>query len=213
MATLSLPNLTLGIPVWYLDPPAATPPGHPKPYMALTLVQPVPLASSIATVPPAPPQDTSPVVTAPGKKDKAHTGAPKDKPTTTDSAPPPPAKPCALCDVTGHATHACPELPRIQPMVKVTFPESTVPEASTPSSSVTKNPKTLRTNKPCALCGIHGHYSHHCPHLMHYHASLEVIREYEVEQNQSASPILAHYASGQPEDSSAPIDIPPLMFR
>ena len=52
MATLSLPNLTLGIPVWYLDPPAATPPGHPKPYLALTPVQLVPLASSIATMPP-----------------------------------------------------------------------------------------------------------------------------------------------------------------
>ena len=94
-------------------------------------------------------------------------------------------------------------------MVKVAFPESTAPEAPTPSSSITKNPKTLRTNKPCALCGVHGHYSHHCPHLTHYRASLEVVREYEVEQNQSASPILAQYASGQPEDPPAPIDIPP----
>jgi len=175
MATLSLPNLTLGIPVWYLDPPAATHPGHPKPYMALTPVQPVSLTFSVTTGPPAPPQDPSPIVMAPGKKGKTRKGAPKDKTTPTDPAPPPPAKPYALCDVFGHATHACPELPRIQPMVKVTFPESTVPEASIPSSSVTKNPKTLHTNKPCALCGIHGHYSHHCPHLTHYYTSLEVV--------------------------------------
>ena len=209
MATLSLPNLTLGIPVWYLDPLAATPPGHPKPYLALTLVKPVPLASSVATMPPAPPQDPTPVVTAPGKKGKARKGASKDKVTPTDPTPPPPAKPCALCEVVGHATHTCPELPRIQPMVKVVFPESMVPDPSLPSSFVTKNPKNIRTSKPCALCGVHGHYSHHCPHLTHYRASLEVVREYEVEQNQSASPILAQYASGQLEDPPAPIEIPP----
>ena len=146
---------------------------------------------------------------APGKKGKARKGASKDKATSIDPAPSPPAKPCALCDVVGHATHTCPELPHIQPMVKVAFPESTVSGPSLPSSSVTKNPKTIRTSKPCALCGIHGHYSHHCPHLMHYRTSLEVVREYEVEQNQSASPILAQYASGQLEDPPAPIDIPP----
>ena len=94
-------------------------------------------------------------------------------------------------------------------MVKVAFPESTVPETSVSSSSAAKNPKNLCTNKPCALCGVHGHYSHHCPHLTHYRASLEVIREYEVEQNQSASPILTQYASGQLEDPPATIDIPP----
>ena len=51
MATLSLPNLTLGIPVWYLDPPAATPPGQPKPYLALTPVQLLPMTSPATTVP------------------------------------------------------------------------------------------------------------------------------------------------------------------
>ena len=62
---------------------------------------------------------------------------------------------------------------------------------------------------PYALCGVYGHYSHHCPHLTHYRASLEVVQEYEVEKNQFASPILAQYASGQLEDPPAPIDIPP----
>ena len=55
MATLSLPNLTIGITIWYLDPPAATPPGEPKPYLSLTLVQWVPLTSLVVTVP-QPPQ-------------------------------------------------------------------------------------------------------------------------------------------------------------
>ena len=97
MATLSLPNLTLGIPVWYLDPPVATPPGHPKPYLALTPVQPVP----VTTMPPTPQQDPSLAVTATGKKQKTRQGASKDKATAPDPTPPPPAKPCALCDGVG----------------------------------------------------------------------------------------------------------------
>ena len=47
------------------------------------------------------------------------------------------------------------------------------------------------------------------PHLMHYYASLEVIHEYEVEKNKSASPILAQYASVLLEDPPDTIDIPP----
>lgn len=38
MATLSLPNITLGIPVWYIDPLITTPPNQLKPYTALILV-------------------------------------------------------------------------------------------------------------------------------------------------------------------------------
>jgi len=41
MATLSLLNITLGIPFWYIDPLANTPPNQLKPYIALTLVQPI----------------------------------------------------------------------------------------------------------------------------------------------------------------------------
>ena len=140
-------------------------------------MQPIPFSPSTATVPLAPPQDPPYAATTIGKKRKTQNGVSKDKATALDPTPPPPAKPCALCDGIGHATHTFPELPRIQPMVKVTFLESTVPETSVSSSSVAKNPKTLRTNKPCALCGFHGHYSHHFPHLTHYRASLEVIHE------------------------------------
>lgn len=208
MANLSLPNLTLGIPVWYLTPPAETPPDHPKPYIVVTPVQSVPFAPSTTTEPLAPPQDPPHDATPTGKKRKTREGASKDKATTLDPTPPPPAKPYALCDGIGHPTHTCPELPHIQPMVKVIFLESIVPETPV-SSSAAKNPKTLHTNKPYALCGVHGHYSHHFPHLTHYRASLEVIREYEVEQNQSTSPILAQYASGNLEDPPTTIDIPP----
>ena len=54
MATLSLPKLTLGILIWYHDPPATALPGQPKPYIDLTPVQSAPMTSPTATVPPSP---------------------------------------------------------------------------------------------------------------------------------------------------------------
>ena len=79
---------------------------------------------------------------------KTHRGAPKDKATALDPTPPPPTKPCTLCDAVGHATHTCPELPRIQPMVTVAFPNSSASETSVSPIPITKNPKALRTNNP-----------------------------------------------------------------
>ena len=134
-----------------------------------------------ATVPQPPQQEPPHVVTALGNGGKSRKKASKDKAAPTDPTRPPPPKPCALCDVVDHATHNCIELPRIKPMVNVVFPESMVPKASVSSSTSAKNPKNIHTNKPCALCDLHGHYSHHCPCLMHYRASLEVVWEYEVE--------------------------------
>ena len=92
MATLSLPNLTLSIPVWYLDPPAATLPSQPKPYLALTLVQPVPITSPNTTVPHTPQQEQPLVVTVLGKGGKAHKRTSKDKATQKNHAPPQPPK-------------------------------------------------------------------------------------------------------------------------
>lgn len=51
MDLLSIPTMSLGIPVYYIDPPANTPPDQLKPYMSLTLVRPVPTSSSFASVP------------------------------------------------------------------------------------------------------------------------------------------------------------------
>ena len=122
MPTLSLPNLTLGIPVWYRDPPAATLPGQPKPYLALTPAQPVPMTSPAATVPQPPQQEPPPIATTSSKKGKAQKRASKEKVAPTDPTPSLPPNPCALCDVFGHTTHTCPELPRIKPMDNVAFP-------------------------------------------------------------------------------------------
>ena len=161
MGTLSLPNLTLGIPFWYIDPPAATPPGHPKPYLALTPVQPVPLTSS---GPPAPPQGPTPVVPAPGKKGKARKGASNPDqaaPTTpTRPRPPKPSIQCALCNIVGHATHMCPEFPHLKILVNEAFPDSDIPEVYVTIPDSIPRFKTLRKNHPCALCDFHGHYTH-----------------------------------------------------
>jgi hypothetical protein len=39
MSTLSLPKLTLGVPIWYLDPSTPLVPSMPTPHLVLTLVQ------------------------------------------------------------------------------------------------------------------------------------------------------------------------------
>jgi hypothetical protein len=41
MATLNLPNLTLGIPLWYLDPPTPLGPSKSTPYFVLTPMYPI----------------------------------------------------------------------------------------------------------------------------------------------------------------------------
>lgn len=52
MASLVLPNMTLGITMWYIDPPMNTPPGQLRPYHALNPVQPVSNTPITAPVPP-----------------------------------------------------------------------------------------------------------------------------------------------------------------
>jgi len=54
MALLVLPNMTLGFPVWYINPPTNISPGQVRPYHALNLVQPVPMALVAASVPSQP---------------------------------------------------------------------------------------------------------------------------------------------------------------
>lgn len=54
MASLSLPNMTLGILFWYIDPPTSTPPGQLRPYHVLALVQLVPTTPAATPIPPQP---------------------------------------------------------------------------------------------------------------------------------------------------------------
>lgn len=64
IASLVLPNMTLGILVWYIDPPAKIPPSQPRPYHALTLIQPIPMTPAATSVPLQPQQEQSPIAKA-----------------------------------------------------------------------------------------------------------------------------------------------------
>lgn len=70
MAALSLPNITLGIPIWYINPPANIPPNQFKHYTTLTLVQPIALSPSFALVPQQPQQESTPIMKASGEGGK-----------------------------------------------------------------------------------------------------------------------------------------------
>ena len=45
----------------------------------------------------------------------------------------------------------------------------------------TPHNKSLRTNHSCALCDVYGHYSHHCPDLPEYRASLFEMNNMDLE--------------------------------
>eukprot|EP00253_Pinus_taeda_P006498 PITA_06498 len=86
MDSLVLPNMTLGIPVWYIDPPASILPGQPRPYHALTQDQLVPMTVATALVPSQHQQEPTPVAKA-----STHGGKAKRKDSKDKAPQPPPA--------------------------------------------------------------------------------------------------------------------------
>ena len=154
-------------------------------------------------MPQPPQQEPPPIATTLGKKGKARKRASKDKGTATNPAPSWPPKrtiQCDLCDVVSHASHTSPELPQLKSMVNETFPESDIPEVYVTIPDSIPKLKPLCTNHPCALCDFHGHYTHFFPCLEEYCSSLEALRQFEVECNESTTPLFSHLA---------PIHIPP----
>ena len=148
MATLNLPNFTLGIPMCYQDPPAQ----NSMPQVVLTSVQPIaveshppPSLQTPTTVPaPAPPHSKR----ARGKNAKA-TAEPQQIP------------PCAICEEQGHPTQNFPDIPMIYVHLDAMDTNENLPMVELPSAPTVKN-KSLRTNHAYTLCGLYGHYSHHC---------------------------------------------------
>ena len=116
MAFLVLSDITLGTPMWYINPPAKILASQPKPYHALTLVT--------APIPPPPQLEPTLVVKASSEGYKAKKNEPKDN---TPKAPKPTPL-CTLCEVVGQATNNSLELPHLKPLVHETFPESNVAE-------------------------------------------------------------------------------------
>ena len=62
IVSLVLPNMILGIPVWYIDLPTNIMPGQSRPYHALTPVQLIPTTLVAASLPAQPQQEPALVV-------------------------------------------------------------------------------------------------------------------------------------------------------
>jgi hypothetical protein len=98
-ATLTLPNMVLAIPVWYLHPPEMV----PRPQAGLPMTIPV-LTPNTPTAPILP----TPPAPAGGRRAKKEPTAPR---------PPRIPPPCALCDKEGHQTNNCPSLPELRNLI------------------------------------------------------------------------------------------------
>lgn len=141
-----------------------------------------------ASIPSQPQQEQTPVVKAAGQGAK-----PKRKiwrkrlPKLLQ--PLSPQSYALLCEVVRLATNNCPKLPQLKPLVHEAFPESNILEVHVDISTPPKKIKTLRTNHPCALFDIHGHYSHCFPHLDEFHDCLGVFRDYEATHSGTSTPL------------------------
>jgi hypothetical protein len=150
-ATLTLPNMVLAIPVWYLHPPEMVP--HPQAGLPMTILVLTPTTPILPT-PPA---------TAGGRRQKK-------EPTAPCPARIPP--PCTLCDKEGHQTNNCPSLPELRNLIS---PNPTPTPPITTATTQPSSSKGLRTKFACAICSEYGHYTHHCPALPRFQQALVII--------------------------------------
>jgi hypothetical protein len=158
-ATLTLPNMVLAIPVWYLHPPEMVPRLQEDLPMAIPILTPTTLTTPILPTPPA---------TAGGRKKQKEPTAPR---------PPRIPPPCALCEKEGHQTNNYPSLPELRNLIP---PNPTPSTPVTTASNTTPNPsssKGLRIKFACAICSEYGHYTHHFPALPHFRQTLAAVCE------------------------------------
>jgi hypothetical protein len=156
-ATLTLPNMVLAIPVWYLRPPEMVPRPQEGLPMAIPVLTPTPPTTPILPTPPA---------IAGGRRKQKEPTAPR---------PPRIPPPCALCEKEGHQTNNCPSLPELRNLIP---PNPTSSTPVTTASTTTPNPsssKGLRTKFACAICSEYGHYTHHCPALPRFRQTLAAV--------------------------------------
>jgi hypothetical protein len=155
-ATLTLPNMVLAIPVWYLRPPEMVPRPQEGFPMAIPVLTPTPPTTPILPTPPA---------TARGRRKQKEPVAPR---------PPRIPPPCALCEKEGHQTNNCPSLPELRNLIPPNPTPVTTASTSTPNPSSSKD---LRTKFACAICSEYGHYTHHCPALPRFRQTLAAVRQ------------------------------------
>jgi hypothetical protein len=175
-AMLTLPNMVLGIPVWYLHPPEMVPqPSLPPQMDGIPMTIPI----LTPTIPSTSPLTNLPA-TAGGRRKK-------NKPTTP--LPPCIQPPCMLCEKDGHPTNKCPSLPELRnliPLNQTPSPPATI--ASTSTTSPNSSSKGMRTKFSCAICLEYGHYTHHFPALPHFRQRLVAVRQsFQNEPNPTTS--------------------------
>jgi hypothetical protein len=152
-AMLTLPNMVLAIPVWYLHPPEMVP--CPQEGLPMT----IPVLTPTTPILPTPP---------------ATTGGRKKKKEPTAPLPPCIPPPCALCDKEGHQTNNCPSLPELRNLIP---PNPTPTPPITTATTQPSSSKGLRTKFTCAICSEYGHYTHHCLALPHFRQALAIISQ------------------------------------
>jgi hypothetical protein len=157
-ATLTLPNMVLAIPVWYLHPPEMVPRPSLPPQEGLPM--------TILVLTPTTPILPTPPATAGGMRKKK-------EPTTP--LPPHIPPPCALCEKEGHQTNNCPSLPELQNLIPLNQTPTTPFTTASPTTTQPSSSKGLRTKFACAICFEYGHYTHHFPALPHFRQTLAVV--------------------------------------
>jgi hypothetical protein len=162
--TLTLPNMVLALPVWYLHPPAMVP-QPPLPPQTEGIPMTIPILTPTI---PSPHPITNPPATAGGRRKKKEPIAP---------LPPHIPPPCALCKKYGHPTHRCPSIPELRnpiPLNPTPSPLATI--ASTAATSPNSSSTGPRTKFACAICSSYGHYTHHCPSIPYVRHTLAAAR-------------------------------------
>jgi len=185
MASLVLPNITLGIPMWYIEPPVNTLPSQLRPYHALNPVhqslRPLSLLQFHHHF-------NRKLLLLQKHLDK---GAKPRRRNLRTRIP----KHLQLPKIQSQHLHVlCVRLlgmPPItilnflKPLVHETFLESNIHKVQVTLSGLDKKLKTLHTNHPCALYDHYGHYSHYFPRLDECH--------YEATHCQSSTPLPMDY--------------------
>jgi hypothetical protein len=156
-ATLTLPNMVLAIPVWYLHPPEMV----PRPQAGLPMTIPI-LTPTTPNTPTAPILPT-PLATAGGRRAKKEPTSPRPL-----RIPPP----CTLCDKVGHQTNNFPSLPELQNLIP---PNPTPTPLTTITTTQPSSSKELKTKFACAICSEYGHYTHHYPSLPRFRQALDIV--------------------------------------
>ena len=90
---------------------------------------------------------------------------------------PRPTPTCTLCDIQGHATQNCMELHLLRTHMDGIEETDGAPVVTILDPRVVKN-KSLRTNHPCVVCDLYGHYSHHFPKLPEYRSALRNLQKH-----------------------------------